>query len=286
MGFFARMSHAAGERRRLVRRVAGICLVALGIHAATDQLDELLFLMLDQLDTRIDEWAQAVVQGMAKLELVDAERADRWCRAWAEWVQVNEKDLASKWMALLIEVGANVTLVRPTWGLRTDLRHDVQLRMREQLSSSWAALRPTLWPISFEQVSLPLIVFTLAFSGVMTATLSLDMAAGRVLLDLFPDGTSQMMVASGLGIFGASLLSWRFLPDLVEGCWFFAHERKRKMAPLPASAPDGGRLVYRLAHGLKQRGLLRVLCVLPVAYLSLLAQLDNIRMLLRMLGAT
>lgn len=273
--FYLLLTRFFGAQRRFVRRIAALCLVVLGVHAAADLIDDLVYQAVDAIDLVIDGAAWRALDILASWGAFTAQEAVAHAQRFAEGFDLDQKDVAAKYLALLLELLIDVLLLDFIWGARGSQEEQAPASMLEELKASALELKQALWPIDLERLAVPPAVAGFAIAGTLGAALALE--------GFFADGLSQLIplwpwtpnASAGVAILVAALLLWRFLPDLLHGALLRAHERgeraSRREAALPSSA------VSKLA---RMRGVLRrttrgaflAFIVLPLAVLGLSSQ--------------
>ena len=64
---YLRITHFFGGSQRFMRRLAGICLLVMGVHAAGDHIDDLAFGVIDALDLWVDHLVWGACDGLASV---------------------------------------------------------------------------------------------------------------------------------------------------------------------------------------------------------------------------
>jgi hypothetical protein len=274
MAFFSRLSHAMGSRRRFVRRMAGLCLILLGVHAAADRLDDLAYASLDALDLALDRGFVALFEWLGDLGILTLPRVSDWSEGVTAYVGVSEKDRMALVFGLLIELSADLLLLDLAWGLRKVRQPSTSApEFIASLRRSAHQLKEALHPLDVEKVFVPIGLFVLCLCGAALSAVATEM----LLFDLFGGWTFlggwDRLIAASSGLLVALLLVLRFGPDLVEGALSRADQRghrfasqieKRRSAQQKQPLKSWQQKILRSG-----RGWLSALFVLPITGLSL-----------------
>lgn len=276
--FYGGLTRFFGARRRFVRRVAGLALIVLGVHAAADLIDDAVFRVIDGVDLAVDSAAWSLLEWLSSIGAFAAEAAARHAQTFAEWLDLGEKDWLAKVIALLLELVVDAVLLDFAWGKRSlAFDNDQRVGLVEELRESARELGSALWPLDLERLTVPLILFALSTAGALSTSVALEGFFAGLLADLLPLWRWGTNVGASLGLLSAILVVWRFVPDLVHGGILRAQERgEAALARLDEArhvAHGRSRLAMARAHWRRvRRGAFLALVVLPVAYLSLSAQ--------------
>lgn len=185
------IDHAAAWLASRATTIGQLALVCLGVHLAADQLDDLVLQTMLLVHSLLDP---AVTGFLAWMDKVAFSR--RLLLAWSDL----SLDVPARWMALLVELGADIVLAGAI--LFTDLR--VRPRWYQ-----WKRLR------TVESVMVPLTLAGAALAG----TWSLFMA----LQDLLPSGpiaTAAAVAGAGAALLRFGIPAWlRGVAHLEPGPW-------------------------------------------------------------------
>lgn len=281
------VSRFFGARRRLVRRLAALCLVVLGVHAAADTIDDLVYKLVDALDLLVDGAAWRALETLSGWGAFTPQEAVSHAQRFAEAVDLEQKDVVSKWLALVVELVMDLLLLGFVWGPR-GARDDEQASssLFEELRASARELKEALWPIDLERMAVPPAVAGFAVAGTLVAALAVEGFIADTLSQLIPLWRWVPNTSAAVALVVAALLLWRFLPDLLHGSLLRAHERGERAARRDDSlatriaAPDASaakrwRARLDLARTVLRRttrGAFLAFVVLPLAILGLSAQ--------------
>jgi hypothetical protein len=289
MGVWSRISLGLGRRRRFVRRLAGLCLILLGVHAAADRLDDFAYASLDALDLALDRAFLAFVAWLGDLGILTLPKVQSWSEGITTFIGVSEKDRMALVFGLAIEVSADLLLLDLAWGLRRARQADEEPpALLESLRRSGAQLKEAIAPLDVEKLILPLCLFVLSVCGAAIFAVAMEMLTFDLFGGLKAFGGWDRLVSAGLGLFTAALLILRFGPDLVDGAINRADQRgtrfatrvgEKRLAAGKAPLKEWQEKVLRGA-----RGWLSALLILPLTGLSLLS-MGPFFDLIRRLGA-
>jgi hypothetical protein len=281
---YASLTGFLGSKRRIVRRVAALCLVVLGVHAAADLFDDVLFRLLDALDLFVDNTVWHLLEKLASWGAFSPADAARHAQGFAEAVDVDHKDRMSRWLALGVELGVDLLVVDFVLGPRG--KSDVEAAggsLVEELKASSQALRDALWPLDLERLAAPPALFCFACAGTLFGALALESAVSDLLSTRLPRWRWGPNASASLALVFAAVLLWRFLPDLLHGAILRAAQRGQQAAErLDTEPPPRTRLA--LARGVLRRlsrGALLFFVVLPLAIAGLSTQSDILALVAR-----
>lgn len=283
--FYLALTRFFGARRRFVRRIAALCLVVLGVHAAADLIDDLVYRVIDALDLFVDGVAWRALEGLAGLGAFSPEEAVNHAQRFAEWIDLEQKDIAAKWLALVVELAIDLTLLEFVLAARGGADDTRPATLVEELRSSARELKEALWPLDLERMAVPPAVAGFAIAGTLGASLAVEGFVADTLSGLVPLWRWVPNVSAGVGLLVAALLLWRFLPDLLHGAILRAHERGERASArlfsssrtLSSSSPASTPLAEKLRRARDvlrrtSRGALLAFVVLPLAILGLTGQ--------------
>lgn len=103
-GWIGRVSRFLGGWRFLFMPVGLFCLIAVGVHAAADTLDERILWVVDRADAAMDGLfgAFALTEG------------------WVDWVDLHDRTTLARGLTLLWELSADLVLALPALGYREE----------------------------------------------------------------------------------------------------------------------------------------------------------------------
>lgn len=266
-----RITWALGSQRRLIRRVAALCLVVMGVHLAADHLDDLIYGVIDLLDLWADDTAERLLAWLSSAGGLGADAAARASEAFATALDLAEKDRLALWLALFTELVLDVLLLDLTWGRHQD---SVVAGLFAELKESGRAMIEALSPLDLERLACMPALFCFALGGALMAALAVENAARDLLGRFVPDFLWGGSLAAALGILAAAVLVWRFSPDLLHGALLrsraradHARERAQKVAEAPHKWPRLRRALSLLRLG--TRGAWLLVLALPLAVAGL-----------------
>jgi hypothetical protein len=272
---YALLTHAFGSQRRFIRRIAGLCLVVMGVHLAADHLDDVVYRVLDALDLVVDETAASFFAWLAENGGMTPEAALNKSESFATWIDLAEKDKLAIVVALACELLLDLLLLDLAWGRHVDDDAD---GLFHELKNSARQIADALRPLDLERLAVLPALLCFAAGGAGMAALAVEGVARDLLQRFVPEFLWAGQAAAATGILAAVLLLWRFLPDLLHGALLRSrarHDAARARAlqrlEAPHRHPRLARTTTLIRLGL--RGLWLVVLVLPLA-LSGLASAD------------
>lgn len=218
------VSHALGGARGVIRRLGGLCLIVMGVHAAADVLDDLARDAIDVLDLFVDEGVAGLLGWLAAHGGMTPDGAVAAIERFATAIDLAEKDWLAVRLALVVELVLDVALLDLAWGTRPaegdGLVDDLRASTRQLLAS--------LSAFDLERVLAPVTLLAFAIAGGVLAGLAIEQPAGAGLALAAPGLLVAGNVAAFLALVVVGVLVWRFAPDLVHGAIVRAHERGEK----------------------------------------------------------
>ncbi|MBI1945899.1 MAG: hypothetical protein HYS27_09395 [Deltaproteobacteria bacterium] len=266
-----RITWALGSQRRLIRRVAALCLVVMGVHLAADHLDDLIYNVIDAVDLWADDSAAELLAWLSSAGGMGPDDAARASESFATALDLAEKDRLALWLALLCELLLDVLLLDLTWGRHQD---SAVAGLFAELRESGRAMVEALSPLDLERLACMPALFAFALGGAVMAALAVENAARDLLGRLLPELLWGGSVAAALGILAAAVLVWRFSPDLLHGALLRSRERgnkarehAREVAEAPHKWPRVRRVLSLVRVG--TRGAWLLVAALPLAVAGL-----------------
>ena len=226
MGLISGISYALGARRTFVRRLAGIALLWMGVHAAADVLDDVLYRMLDGLDLVVDESVAALLSGLSSLGGITPDTALAGIERFASLVDLAEKDWLALRLAFVAELLLDLLLLDLAWGKRTLEGATVGEDFRESLRQ----LRQALRAFDLERVLGPVTLLAFTMGGSVLAAVAIEQPVRRALQASLPELLFGTNVAAMVGLLAIALLVWRFVPDVLHGALVRSHARAEMSA--------------------------------------------------------
>lgn len=218
------VSHALGGARGVIRRLGGLCLIVMGVHAAADVLDDLARDAIDALDLVVDEGVAGFLGWLAANGGMTPDGAVAAIERFATAIDLAEKDWLAVRLALVVELILDVALLDLAWGTRPaggdTLVDDLRASTRQLLTS--------LSAFDLERLLAPLTLLTFAIAGGVLAGLAVEQPASAGLALAAPGLLVAGNLAAGVALLVVGVLVWRFGPDLIHGAIVRAHERGEK----------------------------------------------------------
>ena len=116
--FFNAVSFGLGSWRTLIRRLGGLALIVMGVHAAADVLDNLARDLLDHLDLVVDEGVAGLLGWLSSVGGLTPDAAVASIDDFASLVDLAEKDWLALRLAFATELLLDVLLLDLCWGSR------------------------------------------------------------------------------------------------------------------------------------------------------------------------
>lgn len=224
MGLFRLLfgiSHALGSQRNTIRRLGGLALLLMGVHAAADVLDDLAYNALDALDFFVDECAAGVFAWLSSAGGMTPEGAVRAIEAFGGFVDLAEKDWLAIRLAFIVEIVLDILLLDLAWGTRDD----AGVSLLADLKQSVVRLRQAFSALDLERLFAPFALTGFVVGGALLAGGAIEQLTRSLLEKVAPDLLLAGNIAAMVAMLVVGLLTWRFLPDLLQGTLIRAHDR-------------------------------------------------------------
>ena len=218
--FFA-LSHALGTQRTLIRRIGGLALLLMGVHAAADVIDDLAYRALDSLDFYVDEAVASFLSWLSAAGGLTPEGAVRGIESFASFVDLAEKDWLAIRLAFVMEIVFDVLLLDLAWGTRDQ----ASATLLDDMKLSVVRLREAFSAIDLERLIAPVALSAFVVGGAVLGGMALEQLTRGLLQSLAPDLLVAGNIAAAVALVVTGVLSWRFLPDLLQGTLLRAHGR-------------------------------------------------------------
>lgn len=219
------LSYALGGVRGFIRRLGGLCLIVMGVHAAADVLDDLAYDVIGALDLIVDESVAGLLGWLAANGGMTPDGAAAAIERFSTAIDLAEKDWLALRLALVVELLLELVLLDLAWGTRPAEGHglidDVKASTRQLLASFRA--------FDLERLLGPLVLLAFAVGGGVLVGLAVEQPLRAGLAVLVPGLLLASNLAAGLALVVVGVLVWRFAPDLVHGAIVRAHERGEKV---------------------------------------------------------
>lgn len=272
-GVYRAITHALGSQRRLVRRIASLCLVVMGVHLAADHLDDLIYVVLDAIDLAIDNTAASFLAWLAQAGGMTPEAALKRSEEFASFIDLAEKDKLAIAIALGAELALDILLLDLAWGRRVD---EESTGILEEIKASGRQMLDALRPLDLERLVVMPTLTCYALGGALLSALAVEQVVRDVVLRVASELLWAGQLSAAFGILAGCLLLWRFLPDLLHGALLRSrvrHDRARARAlerlRKPHRFPRLSRVWTLLRLG--SRGTWLAVLALPLAVSGLLS---------------
>lgn len=218
---FNAISHLFGSQRTLVRRLGGIALLLMGVHAAADVLDDLAYEVIDRVDFFADELAASFLAWLSSMGGLSPEGAVRAIESFAAFVDLQEKDWLAIRLAFLVEIVLDILLLDLAWGTRDD----AGVSLWDDMKRSVLRLREAFSALDLERLFAPFALTGFVVGGAVLSGVALEQLTHALLTKVAPDVLVGGNLAAAVALVTVGLLVWRFLPDLLQGTLLRAHAR-------------------------------------------------------------
>lgn len=270
LALYLRVTRALGERRRFIRRLAGLSLILLGVHAAADRLDDVAFAAVDRLDGVIDHMVFLVLDAIGSVLSNWQASALAHAESFANLVDVAQKERVAVVVALCIEVLIALVMLDFAWGKREDISSERRVGVVEELRESIEELKAALWPMDLERLAVVPVLVCFTTTATLLAGSAVEQIVSSGLTQVAPTWPFGVSLAAFIGLVAALLIAWRFLPDLLHGAILRAHERAAFFAQRDDERVTEGNTVptWRRQARRVARGAFLFVGVLPIALWS------------------
>jgi len=289
--FYNRLALFLGSRRRFVRRVGGMCLVFLGVHAAAGVIEDAVYQLVDVADLVLDGLSHDALMWFASVGTFTPEEARHHAERFAAILDLAEKGWLSLRLALVAEVVIDLLLLDFAWGTRAVMN---TASIRQALKESTQEMVSAFKHPDIERAAVLPTMFLLSLVGAVVASVALESVVADGISRAAPKYEFTSLVAAVCGLLACAVLTWRFIPDLLHGALLRARQRTDEaMAALKESRaaqekrtgkPPPPLSVVRILWTVRARGLWILVVALPLAVTSLLVRTDFLALIHR-LGA-
>lgn len=230
---------------RLLVPAGLFAVIAVGLHAGADRVDDYARLVIDALDARLDAWGAQALSWLFDAVEVGPKRAQRWVFGFIDFIDLDARDWMARATALGVELLADLTLALPLFFHRHGQRTWKQ-KARDVLHD------PTLL-----RLLAPLAALLASVAGVLTISLELQVVLHALVEDLSGLPRLAELVASAFAGLVLLLVMSRLMTRLVLGAVSWADRVAEK---------DRGedKPVWRR----RLRGWGLAVCVVPVTLLA------------------
>jgi len=211
--FIVGLSRFFGSQRRTIRRVAAFCLLVIGVHQSADLLDDSLYLLLDRIDLFLDQSVFSLCEWLSSKGAFDALEGARKAENFSAFFNEEGKDLAAKWIALVLELFIDIVLLEFVWGHASE----ENVGFFAEFKRSAIEIKNALWPLDLERLAVPIILFCFACTGALYAGTAGETIVNEQFTNYVPDLVGAANITAFLGLVTAGVFLMRFLPDLLQG---------------------------------------------------------------------
>lgn len=242
--FLSKLSRTIGLFRGVFLPFGLFAIVAIGIHAGSDRVDDYGFVAYNFVDARLDElftWLIRVVY--RAFDVGPATIASHTFYA-IDLVDLEVKDAAARWTALFVELGADLVFAIPIFRHRDDEVRVVELVVR------------TYRDFTLLRVVAPLGAMLASIAGVTIVAQTVQVATHGALAHVPHAARYAGAVAACAGLFALLLVTWRLGRSVITAAARWADRRAE--ADKTKVPPRRRRL----------RGLSIAIVVLPVTFFA------------------
>ncbi len=264
------LTYSLGRRRRFFRRIGGICLVILGVHAASDLLDNAAFALINTLDGWVDSLVMNFFDWLGSFSWISPAKTSGYAQAFMNLVSTEEKETVSLAFALGIELLIIFHMAGFAWGIHED---DVTPSGGFRLLKK--EMKEGLWPPDLERISVFPSLLAFAFAGIFMAASGIETIVYDW-LTLFPPWKYSGNLSAALGLAAALLFLTRYFPLLTFGALNRLEERYKKDSRKEFISGKPGRKKWL-------RGIFPALIVMPTAIVGLVPGSQIKTLILRLL---
>ncbi len=193
----------------------------MGVHAAADVLDDLAYDVLDAADFALDEAVASFLSWLSSAGGLTPEAAVRAIEAFAGFVDLAEKDWLAIRLAFITEILLDLFLLDLAWGTRDD----GGVSLLDDLKQSVRRLREAFSALDLERLFAPFALTGFVVGGAVLAGSAIEQLTRQLIEKLAPDLLVAGNVAAMTALVVVGVLTWRFLPDLLQGMLLRAHGR-------------------------------------------------------------
>lgn len=263
-----------GQKRQFVRRVGGMCLVLLGVHAAADILDGILFGALDIIDRWCDSLWTALLASSARDGMLTEANVVRLNEHVVGWMTPDQNEALAKFCALDVELFVEMILITLLWGIRTSSSQRL-IGVRGELMQSSRERFEALQSVDLERLAIVPILLAFSLTGSLGAALAFESVCSGELAEHLPSWGYGAPLSASFALLIACGLVLRFVPDLLQGALLQSKLRASRDSPAVeevASARFRGGSLFLARLRRMARGGLMFCTILPLAIVTLLAQ--------------
>jgi hypothetical protein len=215
------LSLALGNVRTGVRRIGGMALLFLGIHAGALWLDRFFYSLVDHLDLWLDDVGAWFLSWLSLHGGLAADTAVVRIEQFAALVELDQKEWLAVRLALVVELLLDIAVLRLAWGQRPDAGQ----RWQDDFKRSMEDMRDGLRAFDFQRVLAPPTLLLLSVVGALVSTSAVEPAMRNWLQAPWLVGVVPALrtwagpAVAAMSLLLSALLVWRFVPDMLWGAW-------------------------------------------------------------------
>lgn len=196
-GFLARLSAVVGRFRGFFLPFGLFSILAVGIHSGSDHIDDATFAGLNFFDAVADGLLTWIVGGLWRFFGASDATTQAAIYEAVDLVDLELKDQAARFVALLVELVADLALALPCF------------LFREKAVSLSGVVKKTLNDPTVLRVAAPVAAVLASVAGVAIITREVQVAVSARLLEIEASASFAGWVAGGFGVLALVLVTWR-----------------------------------------------------------------------------
>lgn len=243
--FLGKLSKTIGLFRGAFLPVGLFAVVAIGIHAGSDRVDDYSFLLFNFLDARLDDLLAWVITHLyGAIDVSVSTTAAHTFHA-IDFIDLEVKAVAARWTALFVELGADLIFAIPIFRHRSDGVKPLEVARKIYLD--FTVLR----------LVAPLAALLASISGVLIVAQKVQVGTHQAVADLPYLSLGAGRVAAVVGIVALALVAWRLAVAVIASAATWADRRAEL---------DRSRSVA--VRRRRMRGVWTALVILPITFFA------------------
>lgn len=193
----ARLSAIIGRFRGFFLPFGLFAILAVGIHSGADHIDDATFAGLNFFDGLLDDLLTRVVGGLWRFFGASQATTQAAIYEAVDLIDLEVKDQAARFVALMVELVADVLLAVPCF------------RFREKAVSLAGVVKKTLKDPTVLRISAPVAAVMASIAGVSIITREIQVVTNARLLEIEASASFAGWIASAFGVLALVLVTWR-----------------------------------------------------------------------------
>lgn len=245
MSILTKLSKTIGLFRGIFLPFGLFAIVAVGIHAGSDCVDNYSFVLYNFLDARLDDLLTFVITRAYGLFDISVQTTATHTFKVVDFIDLDVKDWAARWTALLVELGADLIFAIPIFRHQSD-----GTPLREFARRTWQ-------DFTILRAVAPLAAVFASISGVLVIAREVQVATHTMIVGAPYITRYATKGAAAVGIIALILVTWR-LGAAVAGAAMNWADRRAKL--------DKERFVTERRR--RSRGAITAAIILPITFLA------------------